>query len=392
MFKLKTCNQNFPDRRFLVKCWTSMNGSNWIFWFYFTGKLSQNQWNVWTSCVTTLFFRWLYHCGRRRRLCIWDKNVEKAGSGGHVIRKKWFLFRLVKTCTTSSWIHWSWTSLKQKWEQQSLPDKLDHRSKRASIQDVFFKKMLDLTSSKDNRECEECIDMTVSVRNVLLRIHMCSDEIVIWLSIVCCLELTWSRWQCLFLIVPSERASRFVRQHDRAFSGGEIASVEGIPGWRSSYVLTKRQGSWHASWLCSLACTSSRADTVFWIKKRMGLRADISYSRGRRNSYEWSLSQKGLRMMCDSSLALTYWWEQRDRRWSAHQVFGHLQRYTNHVDWRVHSVKFRRESRATWTIPKTKFGTCSLRTLCTISQSREWVSLWWGPRQKWKNQRWRRAR
>ena len=51
----------------------------------------------------------------------------------------------------------------------------------------------------------------------------------------------------LVLDRPSERASRFVRQHDRACSGGEIASVEGIPGWRSRCVLTKRQGSWHAS-------------------------------------------------------------------------------------------------------------------------------------------------
>ena len=36
-----------------------------------------------------------------------ETKISRAGSDGHVIRKKWFLIQLVKSCTIFSWVCWN---------------------------------------------------------------------------------------------------------------------------------------------------------------------------------------------------------------------------------------------------------------------------------------------
>ena len=152
---------------------------------------------------------------------------------------------------------------------------------------IVFKKMLDSTQPKDKREYEECIDATVSARNVLLRTHGVSPyqhvfgrdpELAFDVQVprADSAAVTMPVLDCPVNTSPIRQAARqaFVEsQDDRAMRralGGENTSLEGIPGWRSSCVLAKGQGSWHATWPCSLAWASSSAGTVVWINELVG--------------------------------------------------------------------------------------------------------------------------
>ena len=94
---------------------------------------------------------------------------------------------------------------------------------------LVFRKMLDSTRPKDKREYENCIEATASARNT-----------------------TSFRGQS-------------GRQSYAACLGGKTASLEGVPDRRSSCV--QGQGSWHETWTCSLAWTSSSAGAVSGIKE-----------------------------------------------------------------------------------------------------------------------------
>ena len=119
-----------------------------------------------------------------------------------------------------------------------------------------------------------CFELTVSVH-----ISMCSVAILSWLLMFP--EQTWPLRRCLFLIVPVNAPSRFAMRHDRlswkvsdgqsnaACLGGETASLEGVPGRRSSCVLAKKgsgHATWHARW----------QEPVSWIKERVDRKQDTN--------------------------------------------------------------------------------------------------------------------
>ena len=180
---------------------------------------------------------------------------------------------------------------------------------------TVFKKMLDSTQPKDKRAYEECIDATVSARNVLLRTHgfppnqhvfgqdpeLAFDVLVPGADVAAVTMPALDR--------PSARATQnrqaarqaFVEnQDDRAMRRAPVARPrpwsefqvgDQVAFWRKGKGRGMRHGHarWHGQAVVLALCPRSKN---VWVAYRYQL-----FKVSQEHSCEWPQSQKGLRMM-----------------------------------------------------------------------------------------------
>ena len=104
---------------------------------------------------------------------------------------------------------------------------------------LVHRKMLDSTRPKDKRQYEECVDATVSARNVLLRTHGFSpcqhvfgrDPELAFDVLVPEVDVA-AVTICLFLIAPVNALPIFARQHDRLSWKVRTTELCGVPRWQ----------------------------------------------------------------------------------------------------------------------------------------------------------------
>ena len=237
-----------------------------------------------------------------------------------------------------------------------------------------------------------------------VHINTCSDEILSWLSMFWCSGLrSWcdrgdnaSSWSSQWVHHSDSRGSttgvcrQTGRQSDAACFGGKTASVEGVPGWKSSCVLAERQGSRHPTWTWSLARASSSAGAVSWIKERVGC-VQTSIAQGVTGTGHNHREGSGWR---DSSGASRHGWKQRSRRSSAPKVSGTCAKIRGHRRLKS-SLRTGPEERAE---RHERFENRSPRYVQQESSAQSHITVQRmslalvGLHQNWKNQRWRRAR